>query len=67
MCAIYFLLHVHTKFTISLHLQGGTGANVLVGIQVSDAEMDEFRDRANSLGYEYEVETRNEAFQLLMR
>ncbi|KAK6147111.1 hypothetical protein DH2020_018023 [Rehmannia glutinosa] len=46
---------------------GETGANVLVGIQVPDSEMDEFRDRANSLGYEYEVETRNEAFQLLMR
>ncbi|GER40078.1 L-threonine dehydratase biosynthetic IlvA [Striga asiatica] len=25
------------------------------------------QDRANSLGYEYELETRNEAFQLLMR
>ncbi|KAL7096731.1 hypothetical protein ACP275_10G098100 [Erythranthe tilingii] len=47
--------------------QGETGANVLVGIQVSDSEMDEFRDRADSLGYEYEVETGNEAFQLLMR
>ncbi|KAL1545768.1 Threonine dehydratase biosynthetic, chloroplastic [Salvia divinorum] len=47
--------------------QGETGANVLVGIQVSDAEMGEFRERANSLGYEYEMETENEAFQLLMR
>ncbi|KAL0283141.1 UNVERIFIED_CONTAM: Threonine dehydratase 1 biosynthetic, chloroplastic [Sesamum angustifolium] len=46
---------------------GETGANVLVGIQVAQHEMDEFRDRANSLGYEYELETRNEAFQLLMR
>lgn len=40
---------------------------MLVGIQVSDAEMGEFRERANSLGYEYEMETENEAFQLLMR
>ncbi|KAL3642643.1 Threonine dehydratase biosynthetic, chloroplastic [Castilleja foliolosa] len=47
--------------------QGETGANVLVGIQVPDFGMDEFRDRANSLGFEYEVETGNEAFQLLMR
>ncbi|XP_042024053.1 threonine dehydratase 1 biosynthetic, chloroplastic-like [Salvia splendens] len=48
--------------------QGGeTGANVLVGIQVSDAEMGEFRECAHSLGYEYETETENEAFQLLMR
>ncbi|KAK4478694.1 hypothetical protein RD792_014188 [Penstemon davidsonii] len=47
--------------------QGETGANVLVGIQVAETEMDEFQNRANSLGYEYEVETTNEAFQLLMR
>ncbi|KAK6152346.1 hypothetical protein DH2020_014981 [Rehmannia glutinosa] len=46
---------------------GETGANVLVGIQVAQSEMGEFRDRANSLGYEYELETSNEAFQLLMR
>ncbi|KAG6437290.1 hypothetical protein SASPL_102204 [Salvia splendens] len=46
---------------------GETGADVLVGIQVSDAEMGKFRERANSLGYEYEMETENEAFQLLMR
>lgn len=51
----------------SWHLQGGTGANVLVGIQVSDTGIDEFRDRANNIGYEYEVESTNEAFQLLMR
>lgn len=40
---------------------------MLVGIQVAHTEMDEFRDRANSLGYEYELESDNEAFQLLMR
>lgn len=51
----------------SWDLQGGTKANVLVGIQVSETEMGEFRDRANKLGYEYEIESRNEAFQLLMR
>ncbi|CAI9762107.1 unnamed protein product [Fraxinus pennsylvanica] len=47
--------------------QGETGANMLVGIQVARTEMDEFRNRANSLGYEYELESDNEAFQLLMR
>ncbi|KAL3825825.1 hypothetical protein ACJIZ3_021854 [Penstemon smallii] len=36
--------------------QGETGANVLVGIQVAEAEMDEFRNRANSLGYELVVD-----------
>ncbi|CAA0830420.1 Threonine dehydratase biosynthetic-chloroplastic [Striga hermonthica] len=47
--------------------QGETGANILVGIQVPGYEMNEFRDRADNLGYEYELETGNEAFQLLMR
>ncbi|KAJ4980123.1 hypothetical protein NE237_010903 [Protea cynaroides] len=46
--------------------QGETGANVLVGIQVPSAEMDEFKDLANSVGYEYAIETNNKAFQLLM-
>ncbi|CAI9118614.1 OLC1v1020206C1 [Oldenlandia corymbosa var. corymbosa] len=46
--------------------QGETGANVLVGIQVAESEMDEFRDRANALGYEYEVEDSNKTFKLLM-
>ncbi|KAI3473308.1 hypothetical protein Pfo_030599 [Paulownia fortunei] len=65
-----FLDALSPRWNISLfHYrgQGETGANVFVGIQVSESEMDEFRDCANSLGYEYEVETRNEAFQLLMR
>ncbi|KAK3010116.1 hypothetical protein RJ639_010715 [Escallonia herrerae] len=47
--------------------QGETGANVLVGIQVASTEMDEFQSRANDLGYEYAVETNNEAYLLLMR
>ncbi|XAR64602.1 Threonine ammonia-lyase [Bertholletia excelsa] len=46
--------------------QGETGANVLVGIQVALSEMDEFHDRANALGYDYVVESTNEAFSLLM-
>ncbi|XP_052175768.1 threonine dehydratase 1 biosynthetic, chloroplastic-like isoform X2 [Diospyros lotus] len=47
--------------------QGETGANVLVGIQVADAEMDEFRARADRLGYDYVVESGNEGFHLLMQ
>uniref|UniRef100_A0A5B7AHY9 Threonine dehydratase n=1 Tax=Davidia involucrata TaxID=16924 RepID=A0A5B7AHY9_DAVIN len=46
--------------------QGESGANVLVGIQVAWREMDEFHNRAKSLGYEYTMESTNEAFQLLM-
>ncbi|XP_010242986.1 PREDICTED: threonine dehydratase biosynthetic, chloroplastic [Nelumbo nucifera] len=45
--------------------QGETGANVLVGIQVASNEMEEFKDRANTLGYDYMIETSNEAFRLL--
>lgn len=39
----------------------------MVGIQVPDSEIGEFRDSADNLGYEYEIEMNNEAFQLLMR
>ncbi|KAK4419295.1 Threonine dehydratase 1 biosynthetic, chloroplastic [Sesamum alatum] len=48
-----FLDALSPRWNISLfhyRAQGETGANVLVGIQVADTEMDEFRDRANSLG-----------------
>ncbi|KZV39106.1 chloroplast threonine deaminase 1 precursor [Dorcoceras hygrometricum] len=64
-----FLDALSPRWNISLfHYrgQGDTGANVLVGIQVAHSEIPEFRNRANNLGYEYEVETSNEAFQLLM-
>ncbi|KAJ8899912.1 hypothetical protein K2173_019616 [Erythroxylum novogranatense] len=46
--------------------QGETGANVLVGIQVAPTEMDMFKNRANSLGYDYVVVTDDPQFQLLM-
>ncbi|KAK3205825.1 hypothetical protein Dsin_019871 [Dipteronia sinensis] len=47
--------------------QGETHANVLVGLQVAASEMDEFKNLANSLGYEYAFETDNEALQILFR
>lgn len=46
--------------------QGETGANVLVGIQVLENDMEEFQNRANSLGYDYVVVTNDDHFQLLM-
>lgn len=46
--------------------QGETGANVLVGIQVPQSEMDEFRERADKLGYDYTVVNNDDDFQLLM-
>ncbi|KAL7170326.1 hypothetical protein ACSBR2_035236 [Camellia fascicularis] len=66
---IKFLDAFSPRWNISLfHYrgQGETGANVLVGIQVAQSEMEEFRDRANGLGYDYMVENTNEAFQLLI-
>ncbi|KAG9155447.1 hypothetical protein Leryth_009876 [Lithospermum erythrorhizon] len=65
-----FLDALSPRWNISLfhyRAEGRTVANVLVGIQVPHAEMDEFRVRADTLGYEYEVESTNEAFELLMR
>ncbi|XWS43494.1 hypothetical protein CRYUN_Cryun16bG0108900 [Craigia yunnanensis] len=46
--------------------QGETGANVLVGIQVAKSEMEEFINRADSLGYDYVLVTDDNNFQLLM-
>ncbi|XP_047332399.1 threonine dehydratase 1 biosynthetic, chloroplastic-like [Impatiens glandulifera] len=69
--ALMKFLHVLSpRWNISLfHYrgQGDTGANVLVGIQVPVSEMTEFRDLANDLGYEYNIESDNEAFKLLMQ
>ncbi|GJZ07732.1 threonine dehydratase biosynthetic, chloroplastic-like protein, partial [Tanacetum coccineum] len=48
-------------------LDGESGANVLVGIQVPSIELNEFRNIAKNLRYEYEIESDNIGFQLLMR
>ncbi|XP_010552986.1 PREDICTED: threonine dehydratase biosynthetic, chloroplastic-like [Tarenaya hassleriana] len=47
--------------------QGETGANVLVGIQVLEHEMEEFRIKANTLGYEYDLVSEDGNFKLLMQ
>ncbi|WCJ34404.1 L-threonine dehydratase biosynthetic IlvA [Euphorbia peplus] len=46
--------------------QGETGANVLVGIQVLESEMDEFHSRANGVGYDYVIVTDDVNYHLLM-
>ncbi|KAL6138464.1 hypothetical protein ACLB2K_063746 [Fragaria x ananassa] len=64
-----FLDTISPRWNISLfHYrgQGETGANVLVGIQVSKSEIDEFHSRASSLGYDYVVVTNDTIFKLLM-
>lgn len=66
---VKFLDAFSPRWNISLfhyREQGETGANVLVGIQVAEGEIDEFQDRANNLGYEYAVEENNRALKLLM-
>ncbi|CAN4109565.1 unnamed protein product [Withania somnifera] len=60
-----FLEAFSPRWNISLfhyRAQGDTGANVLVGIQVPQDEVDEFQGWADNLGYEYAVESLNEAF-----
>ncbi|XP_031475427.1 threonine dehydratase 1 biosynthetic, chloroplastic-like [Nymphaea colorata] len=67
---IKFLNTFSPQWNISLfhyRAQGEMGANVLVGIQIPGPDMDEFRDRANDLGYEYAVELTNDAYRLLMQ
>ncbi|KAH0459696.1 hypothetical protein IEQ34_012510 [Dendrobium chrysotoxum] len=65
-----FLNCFSPRWNISLfhyRSQGETGANVLVGLQVSAEDMIEFSYQANKLGYEYTYEMNNEAYQLLMQ
>ncbi|KAL5976589.1 Threonine dehydratase biosynthetic, chloroplastic [Asimina triloba] len=61
---VKFLDAFSPQWNISLfhyRAQGDIGANVLVGIQVPVIEMNEFRRRANNLGYECMIEMQNEA------
>ncbi|KAI3989785.1 hypothetical protein MKX01_040755 [Papaver californicum] len=65
-----FLNTFSPRWNISLfhyRAQGETGANVLVGVQVGQAEMDEFHDCVNNLEFDYTEELANEAFRLLMQ
>jgi threonine dehydratase len=43
------------------------GANVLVALQIAREDEQEFIDRAHALGYEFQDECNNEAFQLILR
>ncbi|CAN6921685.1 unnamed protein product [Brassica oleracea] len=64
-----FLDSFSPRWNISLfhyRAEGGAGANVLVGIQVPEQEMVEFRNRAQVLGYEYVLVSEDTIFKLLM-
>ncbi|CAL9093324.1 unnamed protein product [Musa textilis] len=65
-----FLDAFSPRWNISLfhyRAQGETGANVLVGIQVPKEDMQEFKQRAQDLGYEYTYEMTDESYRLLMQ
>ncbi|RZS22063.1 hypothetical protein BHM03_00054796 [Ensete ventricosum] len=65
-----FLDSFSPRWNISLfhyRAQGETGANVLVGIQVPKEDTEEFKNRAENLGYEYAYEMNNAAYRLLMQ
>lgn len=47
-------------------LQGEMGANVLVGMQVPKEDEAEFIALADTLGYAYQDERLNEAYELIM-
>ncbi|KAG6511116.1 threonine dehydratase 1 biosynthetic, chloroplastic-like [Zingiber officinale] len=65
-----FLDSFSPRWNISLfhyRAQGETGANVLVGIQVPREDLEEFKNRAENVGYEYTYQMNNEAYRLLMQ
>lgn len=65
-----FLDTFSPRWNISLfhyRSQGETGANVLVSIQVLPSEMHVFRQHADTLGYEYVIESNNEVYHILMQ
>ncbi|KAL3327682.1 hypothetical protein AABB24_035381 [Solanum stoloniferum] len=46
--------------------QGDINASVLVGFQIPQSEIDEFKKQADALGYPYEFDNFNEAFNLVV-
>ncbi len=65
-CLVYSCLFVYL-INYEICVQGETGANVLVGLQVVKEDEQEFMQCADRLGYEYQDERSNEAFWLIMR
>jgi hypothetical protein len=63
---VYSCLFVYLIY-YEICVQGETGANVLVGLQVVKEDEQEFIQCADRLGYEYQDERSNEAFRLIMR
>lgn len=64
---IIFLVKSYWRVALLLSLQGEMGANVLVALQIAREDEQEFIDRAHALGYEFQDECNNEAFQLILR
>lgn len=67
---IKFLNAFSPRWNITLfhyRSQGEMGANVLVGMQVPEQDKNEFKECARRLGYDYQDECTNMAFQVIMR
>lgn len=65
-----FLTRIGSRWNISLfHYRnhGSAYGRVLVGVQVNEAEMTEFQGFLSELGYPYERETENPAYQLFLK
>jgi threonine dehydratase len=65
-----FLTTMGERWNISLFHYRNHGAaygRVLVGVQVTDEEKDEFKGFLDDLGYYFEQETDNPAYQLFLR
>ena len=64
-----FLTSLHPNWNISIFHYRNHGADVgriVVGVQVPAAEMDDWQDFLNSLGYRYVNETENPAYRLFL-
>ncbi len=65
-----FLTRIGSRWNISLfHYRnhGSAYGRVLVGVQVNDIEMTAFQSFLSELGYSYERETENPAYQLFLK
>ena len=64
-----FLSSLHPNWNISIFHYRNHGADVgriVVGVQVPDGDVDEWKQFLDGLGYQYVDETENPAYQLFL-
>lgn len=67
---IKFLMSLGTRWNISMFHYRNHGAafsRVLMGVQVADSELDQFKTMLDTVGFRYWEETDNPAYQLFLR